>query len=96
MGHLVAPQIPSRVAAGVLGSWAFVFGLVGLGTMLLQRLGMSYEDAHTLMYLLGPLVMLAAFIAAFAAASLARVWAALVGGGMLMSGAAWLMTRAGT
>lgn len=90
-----SPRLLSRVAAGLLGGWVFVFGVVSLGIMLLRQAGMSYDDARTLMYLLGVLVLLAAFVSAFAVSSLVRIWVLLAGGGLAMSGAAWLMTRGG-
>ena len=45
-------------------------------------------------YLLAFLIFLACFCWSYAAASLARVWAVLLGGGAAMTGAAWLLTRA--
>jgi hypothetical protein len=55
---------------------------------------MSFEDAHHLMYLLAFPVYLVVFCWAFAAASLARVWWVLAGGGAAMSIAAWFLSRA--
>lgn len=86
--------IVSRIAASVLGGYLFVWGFVTLGIGLLLATGMSFEDAHHLAYLLAFLVFLACFCWAFAAASLARVWAVLAGGGAVMSVAAWFVSRA--
>ncbi|QPF73252.1 iron uptake protein [Roseateles sp. DAIF2] len=95
-GAALAPtrlQIVSRVAASLLGGWAFVWGFVTLGVALLLTAGMPFGDARTLVYLLAFLVFLVAFLWAFAAASLARVWAVLAGGGVLMTGLAWLLSQ---
>jgi hypothetical protein len=86
-------HIASRIAASLLGGYAFVWGFVTLGIVLLVASGWPYRDAQTLAYLLAFLVLLAVFLWAFAARSLARVWAVLAGGGALMTGAAWLLTR---
>jgi hypothetical protein len=86
--------VVSRIAAGVLGGYAFSWGVVTLGVALLLAAGMSFEDAHHLLYLVVFLVFLAVFCWAFAAASLARVWWVLGGGGAVMSIAAWFLSRA--
>lgn len=86
-------HIASRVSASLIGSYAFVWGFVTLGIALLIRAGMPYGDAQTLMFLLAFLAFLGCFLWAFAAARLARVWWVLGGGGCLMTGAAWLLTR---
>jgi hypothetical protein len=85
--------IASRVAAGLVGGYAFTFGLASLGIALLVAAGMPYGEARTLLYLLAFLVLLAVFLWSFAAASLTRVWGVLAGGGAAMSGAAWLLTQ---
>ncbi len=87
-------SIVSRIAASMLGGYVFVWGFVTLGIALLLAAGMSFEDAHHLIYLLAFLVFLTCFCWAFAAASLARVWAVLAGGGAVMSVAAWFLSRA--
>lgn len=83
----------TRIAASLLGGYAFCWGFVTLGTALLLAAGVRYKDALTAAYLLAFLVFLGVFLWAFAAASLARVWAVLAGGGALMTGAAWMLTR---
>ncbi|HEX4987067.1 MAG TPA: iron uptake protein [Burkholderiales bacterium] len=90
----ISLPVVSRVAASLLGGYAFVWGFVTLGIMLLLAAGMPYEEAQTLLYLLAFLVFLACFLWAFAATSLARVWAVLAGGGAAMTLAAWLLSRA--
>lgn len=87
-------HIASRVAASLLGGYAFVWGFVTLGIALLLATGVGYEDARLMCNLLAFLVFLACFCWAFAVASLARVWSVLAGGGALMTGAAWLLLGA--
>ena len=87
-------HVASRVAASLLGGYAFVWGCVTLGIALLLATGMDYDNARTLCNLLAFLVFLVCFCWAFAAASLARVWGVLAGGGALMTGAAWLLLGA--
>jgi len=93
-----APPSPrlvvSRVAASLLGGYAFVWGFTTLGIALLLAAGMNYGDARTLVMLLAFLVFLVAFCWAYAAKSLRRVWAVLAGGGALMTALAWWLTRA--
>lgn len=86
-------HIASRVAAGLLGGWAFTWGFVSLGIVLLVAAGMPYGEAQTLLFLLAFLVFLALFCWAFAAASLRRVWLVLAGGAASMTAAAWLILR---
>jgi len=89
-----APRhILARVAAGLLGSWAFVWGFVSLGITAQVAAGVDYEEAYTLAMLLAFLVLLAAFCWSFAAASITRVWVVLTGGAVLMTGAAWFLQR---
>jgi hypothetical protein len=87
-------HIVSRIAAGMLGGYAFTWGFIALGIGLLFAAGMPFHDAESLSYILAFLIFLIAFLWAFAAASLARVWLVLAGGGALMTGAAWLVQRA--
>lgn len=82
-------HVVSRIAAGLLGGYAFVWGLVTLSLALLVASGMPYGEARTLMMLLAFLVFLIAFCWAFAHASLTRVWMLLAGGGGVMSALAW-------
>jgi hypothetical protein len=89
-------QIASRIGAGVLGGWAFVWGFATLGIATLLVAGMPYGDAQTLVYLLAFLVYLTVFCWAFAAASAARVWAVLVGAGAAMTALAWWLARSST
>ncbi len=84
----------SRIAAAVLGGYAFVWGFTTLIISLGLALGSTYGDAQTMAYLLAFLVFLVVFLWAFAATRLARVWGVLAGGGVLMTGAAWLLAQA--
>ncbi|MFT4174251.1 MAG: iron uptake protein [Rhodocyclaceae bacterium] len=84
-------HIVSRIAAGLLGGYGFVWGFVTLGIALLMTAGMPYDDARTTLYLLAFVVFLCLFCWAFAAASLWRVWAVLSAGAAAMTGAAWLL-----
>ncbi|MDQ8023677.1 MAG: hypothetical protein REI94_17695 [Moraxellaceae bacterium] len=84
-------HVVSRVAASLLGGYVFVWGFVTLGIALLMSAGMPYDEATTTLYLLAFILFLVMFCWAFAAASLVRVWAVLGGGGLLMTGLAWLL-----
>jgi hypothetical protein len=91
---LTPRHIVSRIAASLLGGYLFVWGCTTLGIMLLVAADMPYGEAQTLTHLLAFLVFLAVFCWAFAAASLVRVWTVLAGGGAIMTGAAWVLSRA--
>ncbi len=91
---VTSAHVLSRTAASLLGSYAFVWGAGSLGTLLAVAVGMPFSEAETLVFLLTFLLMLGCFCWAFAAASLARVWTILLGGGALMTGASWLLGRA--
>jgi hypothetical protein len=84
-------HVVSRIAASLLGSYAFVWGFASFGCALGLAAGMTFDDARTLLFLLAFLVFLACFFWAFACARLLRVWAVLLGGGALMTVAAWLL-----
>lgn len=84
-------QILSRIAASLLGGWAFVWGFVSLAITAQVALGQPYGEAHTAAMLLAFVVFLVAFCWSFASASLVRVWAVLAGGALLMTAAAWLL-----
>ncbi|MET0378473.1 MAG: iron uptake protein [Spongiibacteraceae bacterium] len=86
-------HIASRVAASLLGGYAFSWGFTVFGITLLVWAGMSYHEAQTLVFMLAFLVFLVVFCWAFAAARVARVWGVLAGGGAAMTAAAWWLTR---
>jgi hypothetical protein len=89
-----AARVAARVAASLLGGWAFTWGFVALGVTLLVAAGMPYGEAQTLLYLLAFLVFLGLFLWSYAAASVRRVWFVLAGGGAAMTAAAWLLAQA--
>lgn len=93
MSALSPVQVGSRVAASLLGSYAFVFGFVTLGTALGVAAGMPYGEAQTLSYLLAFLLFAVCFCWAFLPVSALRVWGVLLGGGAAMTGAGWLLTQ---
>jgi len=92
-GSISPGNVVSRVAAATLGGYAFVWGFTTLGIVLAVVAGMPYDEARSLAYLLAFLVFLTVFLWAFAAVSLARVWTVLAGGGVLMTGATWWLSR---
>jgi hypothetical protein len=91
----VSSAIPvvARVGASLLGGYAFVWGFTTLSIAVLVGLGMDFDEARTLVYLLAFLVFLTAFCWAHAARSVAKVWAVLGGGGLVMTLCAWLLVR---
>jgi hypothetical protein len=92
MSHSPA-QVVSRIAASLVGGYAFTWGFTVLSMTLLMTVGVSYHQAQTLMYLLAFLVFLVVFCWAFAAARVTKVWGVLGGGGAAMTGVAWMLTR---
>lgn len=83
-----------RISAALLGGYAFTWGFAALGIAGLVALGVDFHEAETGVKLLAFLLFTGLFLWAYAAASLARVWAVLAGGGALMTAAAWLLQRA--
>lgn len=82
----VTPRIVvSRIAASLLGGYAFVWGFIAFGMSSLFALGMSFHDAEHLCAILGLLIYVAIFMWTFAARSLTKVWSVLLGGGALMT-----------
>jgi len=84
-------SVLGRVAAALLGGYAFCWGFIALGVAGMYRLGMPFHDAEHLSEMLAFLVYLGVFLWAFAARSLPRVWAVLAGGGAVMAGSATLL-----
>jgi hypothetical protein len=84
----------SRIAAAVLGGYAFCWGFVALGLAGFYAAGMAFHDAEHLSSILGLLLYLVAFCWTFAVPRVGRAWALLVGGGALMAGIAALIQRA--
>lgn len=80
-----------RGLLAILGGYAFCWGVIALcaaGTFLLDE---EFHDGETLGSILALLIYPAAFLWAFAARSLWRAGAVLVGGGALMAAAASLI-----
>ena len=82
-------HVASRTAVALLGGYAFTWGIIALGIALMYSAGMEFHDAEHLSYIIGLLVFLVAFLVAFAAQGLRRVAVVLVGGGAVMTAAAW-------
>jgi hypothetical protein len=83
----------SRVCASILGSYAFAWGFIALGVSSLIGAGFEFHEASSLVSMLGFLLFLGTFCWAFIAASIARVWLVLAGGGALMTLAGWWVAR---
>ena len=74
----------ARIAAAILGGYAFAWGFIAAGASLMFAAGMGFHDAEFLSSLLGVLAFLAVFLWAFAARRAWVVWTVLaVGGGVL-------------
>jgi hypothetical protein len=96
-GPLRAPgatDIILRVAAALLGGYAFVWSFVAFGVSVTSAAGVDFHEAETFFNLLAFLLYLGLFLWAFAARRLAVVWAVLVGGALTMTGAAWAIQKA--
>lgn len=78
-------QIAVRVAAAALGGYAFGWGVGAALTSLLFAAGVEFHDAEFLGMAAAILTYLTAFLSAFAARGIARVWLVLMGGGALMA-----------
>lgn len=81
----------SRIAAAVVGGWAFTWGFIALGMASLFAAGMEFHDGEHLSNILGIALFLVMFLWAFSARSLRRVWLVLAGGGAAMAAAASLV-----
>lgn len=77
--------IAARVATGLLGGYAFVWGFIAFGMAGLFALGMPFHDTEHLSAILGLLIYVVVFMWAFAARNLLGVSVALFGGGALMA-----------
>lgn len=83
--------LAARTLLAVGGGYAFCWGVVALCAAATFPLGVEFHDGETLGSILALLVYPAAFLWAFAARSLWRAGAVLVGGGALMTAAASLI-----
>ncbi|WP_093298173.1 iron uptake protein [Pseudoxanthomonas sp. CF385] len=78
------PQVVARVAAAMLGGYAFAWGIVATGASLMVAAGMDFHDAEFLGSMIGVLAFLGVFLWAIAARRLRWVWlVTVVGGGAL-------------
>jgi hypothetical protein len=80
-------QLTARIAAAVLGGYAFAWGFIAACASLMFAAGMGFHDAEFLASLLGVLAFLVVFLWAFAARRLWVVWAVLGGGSALLAAA---------
>jgi hypothetical protein len=87
-------DIALRILAAIPGGWAFCWGFVACGTAALVALGVPFHDAETALLMLGLLLFAAVFLWSFAARSVLRVCAVLVGGALFFNAAALLLQRA--
>jgi hypothetical protein len=87
-------NVIARIAAALLGGYVFTWGFAVSSTSGLVAMGVAYDQARTGTMLLAFLIFLSAFLWSFAAASIARVWLVLAGGGALMTAVAWYVQRA--
>ena len=79
-------HLAARIAAAVLGGYAFAWGFIASCASLMSAAGMGFHDAEFLGSLLGVLAFLVAFLWTFAARRLWLVWGVLLGGGALLAG----------
>ena len=84
-------HVAGRIAAALLGGYAFCWGFIALGLAGLFALGMPFHDGEHLLAMLAFPLFAAVFCWAFVARSLPRVWLVLAGGGVLMAGAGALI-----
>ena len=80
-------HLAARIAAAVLGGYAFAWGFIATCASLMSAGGMGFHDAEFLGSLLGVLAFLVAFLWTFAARRLWLVWVVLLGGGSLLAAA---------
>lgn len=86
-------NITSRIAAGLIGGYVFIWGLTAFGITSMVAMSVDFHEAETGMQMLAFLAFLAVFLWAFITASVTRLWLVLAGGGILMTGAAWALQR---
>lgn len=84
-------QVIYRTLAGVVGGYAFCWGLGAFSMALLFTIGMGFHDAEHLLAIVTFLVYPCLFMWAFFAPDLKRLAIVLLGGGGLMAAAATLL-----
>lgn len=92
--HRDRAALAARILLAVLGGYSFCWGVIALCAAGTFPLGAEFHDGETLGGILALLLYPAAFLWAFAARSLWRIGAVLLGGGALMAGAASLIQSA--
>ncbi|HEX4856733.1 MAG TPA: iron uptake protein [Limnobacter sp.] len=88
-----AAAILSRIAASLLGGYAFTWGFTSFCIAALVALGVDFHDAEVGVLIAAFLLFLGVFLWAFACESIARAWIVLAGGGGLMTAVAWLVQK---
>lgn len=83
----------ARIAAALLGGYAFTWGFVSISIVGLAALGVDFHEAETAVLMLAFLIFLFGFLWAFAARSVVRVWAVFAGGGAAMTLSAWAIQQ---
>lgn len=79
-------QLAARVAAAVLGGYAFTWGFIAAAMALLFKAGMEFHDAEFLSSALGLLLFLVAFLWTIGSRGrLAVAWLVLAGGGAVLA-----------
>jgi hypothetical protein len=91
--HFGTFNVVARIAAALLGGYAFTWGFVSLGVAGLAGLGVDFHEAETAMLMLAFLLFLGVFLWTFACHSVVRVWAVLAGGGAVMTLTAWAIQQ---
>lgn len=84
-------DIASRTLAAILGGYAFTWGLIAFGMATMVAADMEFHDAEHLTAIIGFLVFLVIFLAAFGARNIKRLWAILVGGAIILTVGATLI-----
>lgn len=88
-----AGLVGARVLASLFGVWCFVFGFVVFSIGAGRIVGLSYEDAQTLGYLLAFVLFTAMFLWCYVVPSLWRVWGVLLGGAGVMALLGWCLLQ---
>lgn len=92
--HFGTFNLVARIAAALLGGYAFTWGFVSVGVAGLTGLGVDFHEAETAMLMLAFLLFLGLFLWTFACHSIVRVWTVLAGGGAVMTLTAWAIQQA--
>lgn len=85
--------IINRIAAALLGSYAFTWGFCAIGITGLVALGVGFEAAQAGVMMVAFLLFLALFLWAFATRSMIKVWSVFAVGAVLMTGASLLLQQ---